>query len=134
MAAVLAASLGGAGAGFARGSAAQEPRPAVPVSAVPVSAVPVSEVSAVPVSQVTVLPTGSSSNGGCQFNNNTINSGPGFDRRDLPFFSGRGFHRHGVPFLGGIVTDLMRRCFDQMDNRGGGFSHRDSLRDSHSDD
>jgi hypothetical protein len=125
VAAVLAASLSGAGAGLARGSAGQEPRPALPVSAVPVSAVPVSEVS-----QVTVLPTGSSSNGGCQFNNNTINSGPGFDRRDLPFFSGRGFHRHGVPFLGGIVTDLMRRCFDQMGNRGGGFSRRDS----HSDD
>lgn len=77
-------------------------------------------------SQVTVLPTGSNSNGGCQFNNNTINSGPGFDRGDLPFRSGRGFHRRDVPFLGLVITDLMRRCFDQIDHRGGGFGHRRS--------
>jgi hypothetical protein len=77
-----------------------------------------------PAGQVTVLPTGSSSNGGCQFNNNTINSGQGFDRDELPFSSGRGYHRGDVPFLGLIITDLMRRCLDQLDHQGGGFRNR----------
>jgi len=69
---------------------------------------------------------GSSSNGGCQFNNNTINSGPGFDRGELPFRSGRGFHRGDVPFLGLIITDLMRRCLDQLNHQGGGSGRRRS--------
>ena len=107
VAAVLAAYVGGPGLA---------PRSA---------AGPVSPRSA-PASQVTVLPTGSSSNGGCQFNNNTINSGPGFDRGELPFRSGRGFHRGDVPFLGLIITDLMRRCLDQLDHQGGGSGHRRS--------
>jgi hypothetical protein len=113
VAAVLAACLGSPGAGLATGSAA------APVRA-----------RAVPVSQVTVLPSGSSSNGGCQFNNNTINSGPGFDRDELPFRFDRGYHRRDVPFLGLIITDLMRRCLDQLDNRGGGFSSRGSHSDN----
>jgi len=50
----------------------------------------------------------------------------GFGRGDLPFRSGRGFHRRDVPFLGLVITDLMRRCFDQIDQRGGGFGHRRS--------
>jgi len=112
VAAVLAACLGSPGAVLAPGSG-------TPVRA-----------RAVPVSQVTVLPSGSSSNGGCQFNNNTINSGPGFDRDELPFRFGRGYHRRDVPFLGLIITDLMRRCLDQLDNRGGGFSSRGSHADN----
>jgi len=111
VAAVLAAYVGGPGpaAGHAPGSAAG------PVS-----------LRTAPASQVTVLPTGSSSNGGCQFNNNTINSGPGFDRGELPFRSGRGFHRGDVPFLGLIITDLMRRCLDQLNHQGGGSGRRRS--------
>jgi len=44
---------------------------------------------------------------GCQYNNNTINSGPGIDSKDLPD-------------LGKLITELMRRCLDQRGDRASG--------------